>query len=172
MAFEQTNDYARAINGKGGRAFLSLPNGGYVSAFTADIFSGDNSGSVDLAIIQQTAARASDVLAAPIVLHVDDVANAVDCNNRVVSDELPADEYSLRLTGEGLRQGGRSPLEYWIFILAFDSQGKGYVRAINGKFKRARLILPVGGFVSAFTADIFSGDNSGSVDLKITPFVP
>ena len=102
-------------------------------------------------------------------LHVDNFRNCADCNRGVTIPDLPPGVYTVEVAGEGIRNGicAEAQLLHQAIVTAWDGKGWSCFRALDGKNDRTTIELKDRGYITAFTVDSNSADNSGSVDVMI-----
>lgn len=155
-------DITKALYGKGDTTVLNLPRGGFIGAFLQDSFTGDNSGSVTV-VVESLQNGASWMLS------VDNRENVVIVDPaRVNTPVLPPGKYTVTLAGDGVRQGPSQwdNLLHYAYIVAFGPKTE-IAAALEGKGATIAIELPRGGTIGAFLYDSYSGDNSGSVIVRV-----
>jgi hypothetical protein len=156
-------DLVRCLFGKGDSTVITLPRGGWIVAFLQDSFVGDNSGSVTVNVEPLDSGKGWQWV-------LDNQRNvAIVDPARVKTPFLAPGKYQLSLGGEGVRQG-QSPdtITFHYALIAAFGPGTEVARSLDGIGDTTTVELPQGGVISAFLQDSYAGDNSGSVDVKIT----
>ncbi len=157
-------DLIGALNTGGDKVWIELPRGGVIGAFLGSSREQADAYSVEI-VIREKASNEQ------LVIELATPVNAVTLDpQRATSPFLSPGKYRLTIGGEGVRQG-QGPndlLLHWAFITA-EGQDSTFATTLHGDGATTTVHLPRGGRVGAFLYDVYSGDNSGSVDLTIEP---